>query len=243
MKKLFAVTVLSLTLALPMAIRAQGIPVMDIANLIQDILQALNQIEQIEHEVKSLANEAQSLEHEASNLKGLNFDVVAQLNQTTASINQLINQAQGIAFNVSDSLQAFNALYPKSHPAGTTNAQLAVDTLNRWNSSLEALKSTVQVQSQATQNFAKDQSALSDLVNQSQSAEGALQAAQVTNQLLALHARQMIQDQQLRIAQDRATSMEQARVVAAEEKARTVRSHFMTGGSHYTPEPVQLVAQ
>jgi len=240
MKKLFAITVLSLTLALPMVSRSQGIPVMDIANLIQDILQALNQIEQIENAVKSLSNEAQSLEHQASNLKGLGFDSLTKINQTTESINSLINQAQGIAFGVSESLEAFNARYPKSYGTNVTNAKLALDTLDRWNDSLSALKTTVQVQSQATQNFANDQSTLTDLVNQSQSAEGALQAAQVTNQLLALHARQMIQDQQLRIAQDRATALEQARAVAAEEKARAVRGHFMTGSSHYTPETVEF---
>lgn len=242
MKKLLVVAVLAMTLAVPLSIRAQGIPVMDIANLIQDILQAINQIEEIDHEVEGLAHQVTSLEHEASNLKGLNFNVVSQLNQTTAAMTQLINQANGVAFNVSQSLDDFNALYPQSHPNGATNSQLAIDTLNRWNSSLAALKTTVQVQSQATASFAKDQDALTDLVNQSQSAEGALQAAQVTNQLLALHARQTIQDQQLRIAQDRATALEQARAVEAEEKARTVRSHFMTGRSHYTPEPVHVVA-
>lgn len=241
MKKCLFMVLITLFMAVPAASRAQGIPVMDIANLIQDILQALNQIEEIDHEVESLANEAKSLEHEASNLKGLNFNIVSQLNQTTASVTQLINQAQGIAFNVSQSLETFNALYPIAYSASTTNAQLAIDTLNRWTTSLAALKSTVQVQSQAVQNFASDQSALTDLVNQSQSAEGALQATQVTNQLLALHARQMIQDQQLRIAQDRATALEQARAVAAEEKGRAVRSHFMTGTSHYTPESVDVV--
>jgi P-type conjugative transfer protein TrbJ len=40
---------------------------------------------------------------------------------------------------------------------------------------------------------------LTNLVNQSQSAVGELQATQATNQLLALQARQMIAEQQLRI--------------------------------------------
>ncbi len=103
---------------------------------------------------------------------------------------------------------------------------------------MDALKTTVQVQSQAVQNFASDQSALSDLVSQSQSASGGLQATQVTNQLLALHARQMIQDQQLRIAQDRATALEQARMVAANARGEAVRQKFMTTNTRYTPEAV-----
>lgn len=239
MKKWLLAVMVASVFALPMTSRAQ-FAVVDIANLIQDILQAINQIEQIDHMVESLANEAKSLENEASNLKNLNFNIVSRLNETTASINSLIAEAQGIAFNVQQSLAAFNALYPSAYPNGVTNAQLAIDTLNRWNDSISALKSTVQVQSQAVQNFASDQSALSDLISQSQSAEGELQATQVTNQLLALHARQMIQDQQLRVAQDRATALEQARAVAAEEKGRAVRKKFMTNSTRYTPENVSF---
>ena len=239
MSKRFLVPLLiACTFLCPLPARSQLV-VTDIGNLIQSILQAINQIEQIEHQIKSLEHEAESLAHEASNLKGLNFDILNKLKATTAAITNLINKAEGIAYDVSASLKAFNDIYPKAYSSSTTNAQLAIDTLNRWNNSLAALRTTVQVQSQATENFAKDQDALTDLISQSQSAEGALQAAQVTNQLLALHARQMIQDQQLRIAQDRAMALEHARAVAAEEKARNVRSRFMTSGSHYTPEPVQ----
>jgi len=223
---------------LPTASHAQGIPVMDIANLIQDILQVINQIEEIDHAVESLTNEAKSLEHEASNLKSFNFNIVSQLNQTTAKIGQLIAKAEGMAYNVSQSLDKFNTLYPSQYGQRVTNAQLAVDALNRWNTSLSALKSTVQVQSQAVQNFENDQSALTDLIDKSQSAEGALQVAQVTNQLLALHTRQMIQEQQLKITQDHAAALEQARNLAAEEKARAVRQKFMTNSTHYTPQPV-----
>jgi len=52
---------------------------------------------------------------------------------------------------------------------------------------------------------------LSELVNQSQSATGALQAMQAINQLLALQAKQSIQAQQLQMTQDRAASLELAR--------------------------------
>jgi P-type conjugative transfer protein TrbJ len=131
--------------------------------------------------------------------------------------------------------QAFAQVYPSAYANSVTNAQMAADAHLRWSNSLEALRTTIQVQSQAQTNFASDQAALTDLVNQSQSAVGALQATQTTNQLLALHARQMIADQQLRISQDRATALEEARAVAAEERARAVRRQFNTGGVPYTP--------
>ena len=81
---------------------------------------------------------------------------------------------------------------------------------------------------------------LTDLVGASQSAVGALQAAQATNQLLALQSRQLIQTQQLQAAQGRATALEQARGVAAEERAREQRRRFMTGDANYTVEALHL---
>jgi P-type conjugative transfer protein TrbJ len=213
---------------------------MDIANLIQDILQVINEIEQIDHEVESLSNEAQSLENEANNLKHLDFNISSRLNQTTARIDQLMHQAQGLAYNVSQTLNDFQHLYPASYPSTVSNAQLTVDAVNRWNTSLAALQTAVQTQSQAVANFQEDESAVNDLLSKSQSAEGALQATQVTNQLLGLTAHQLIQEQQLRIAQDRAAALEQARALAADERARAVRKKFMTLATPYTPADVSF---
>jgi P-type conjugative transfer protein TrbJ len=81
---------------------------------------------------------------------------------------------------------------------------------------------------------------LADLVNQSQSASGALQASQATNQLLALQAKQSIQAQQLQITQNRAIALELARQAAAVEEARELRRRFMGSGTPYTPHPVQF---
>jgi len=92
--------------------------------------------------------------------------------------------------------------------------------------------------------MAQDESALSNLVNQSQSAEGALQAMQATNQLLALQAKQSIQGQQLQMTQDRAASLdaslELARQAAAPERAREVRRRFPGTGTPYTSHRVEF---
>ena len=63
---------------------------------------------------------------------------------------------------------------------------------------------------------------------------------QATNQLLALQAKQSIQAQQLRITQDRAVALEQARQVAVQERAREVRRRFMGSGTPYTPYTVNF---
>ena len=81
---------------------------------------------------------------------------------------------------------------------------------------------------------------LTDLVNGSQSAAGALQAAQATNQLLALQSRQAMQAQQLQITQERAAALEQARQVAVQERALEVRRRFQGSGTPYTPYAVDF---
>jgi P-type conjugative transfer protein TrbJ len=104
----------------------------------------------------------------------------------------------------------------------------------------DTLRTATKVQSQAVQNFASDERALSDLVNRSQSAAGALQAAQATNQLLALQSRQAMQAQQLQLTQDRAAAIELARQVAAQERAGEVRRRFQGDGTAYTPVAVDF---
>ncbi|MDR6428090.1 P-type conjugative transfer protein TrbJ [Variovorax paradoxus] len=222
------------------AIFGVGDTVFDASNFMQNMLTAARALEQINNQVEQLQNEAQMLRNQARNLQGLDFSVLSELRSTLAATNQLIQQAQGLAFNVSRMEEEFKRLYPESISAALSGAQMAGDARQRWRNSLEALRTATQVQSQAMQNFASDEEALTDLVNRSQSATGALQAMQATNQLLALQSRQAIQAQQLQITQDRATALEQARQVAVQERAREMRRRFMGSGTPYTPYSVNF---
>jgi P-type conjugative transfer protein TrbJ len=234
MKRLSLIAVLTLSATFALPARAQFV-VIDPANLLESTLTALRTLTQIQNQVQQLSNEAIMLENEARNLKGLNFSTLNRLLATLQSTNQLILQAQGLGFTLLHAEQGFAQNYPTAYPSTVSNAQMAQDAHLRWSNSLEAYRTSIEVQSQAQANFAADQATLTDLVNQSQSAVGALQATQATNQLLALHARQMIAEQQLRITQDRATALEAARAIAAEERAHEVRAQFNALGVPYTP--------
>ena len=214
--------------------------VFDPTNLVQNIMTAANTLEQINNQIRQLQNEALMLMNQAKNLTGLNFSALAQLRAALAASNQLIQRAQGLAFNVAQMESEFIRLYPNAYSASTSGSQMALDARQRWRNSLEALRTATKVQSQAVQNFASDEQTLTDLVNRSQSAVGALQAMQATNQLLALQSRQTIQAQQLQITQDRATALEQARQVAVQERAREVRRRFQGEGTPYTPYTVNF---
>jgi type IV secretion system protein TrbJ len=234
MKKLLLLSATTLALLASPA-HAQW-AVFDAANYTQNIMTAAHTLETINNQIRQLQNDA-------LNLTGLDFSALAQLRSALASTNQLIQQAQGLAYDISQMDADFARLYPEAYAATISGSQMALDARQRWDFSLKALGSTMRMQAQASQNLAVDEDTLSDLVNRSQSAVGALQAAQATNQLLALQARQTIQGQQLRITQDRAVALEQARAVAAQERAREVRRRFQGEGSRYTPQPVSFYAQ
>lgn len=237
-KTLLAIAAATLMGAMPAA-HAQWV-VIDPTNLAQNILTAANTLEQINNQIKQLQNQAQSLMNQAKNLTNLDFSALNELRAALSATNQLIQQAQGLAFNVQQMETHFQQLYPESFSSAVSSAQMVLDARKRWTNSLEALRTATKVQSQAVQNFTKDEQALTDLVTRSQSAVGALQATQATNQLLALQARQAIQAQQLQITQDRATALEQARQVAVHERAKEVRRRFMGSGTPYTPYMVNF---
>ncbi len=239
MKKTLLAAVTAILTALAPGAHAQWV-VIDPTNLVQNILTAARTLEQINHQIRQLQTEAQMLTNQARNLTGLDFSALAELRAALSATNQLIQQAQGLAFNVSQMEADFRRLYPDSYTAAISGTQMALDARTRWRNSLEALRTATKVQSQAVQNFAADERTLTDLVNRSQSAVGALQAMQATNQLLALQSRQSIQAQQLQITQDRAAALEQARQVAVQERAREVRRRFQGDGTPYTPAAVNF---
>lgn len=237
-KRLLAAAAASL-IALAPAAHAQWI-VFDPSNFSQNILTAARTLEQINNQIRQLQNEAQMLTNQARNLTGLNFSALGELRAALSATNQLIQQGQGLAFNVAQMETDFRRLYPESYTAAISGTQMATDARTRWAHSLEALRTATRVQSQAVQNFASDERTLTDLVNRSQSAVGALQAMQATNQLLALQSRQAMQAQQLQITQDRAAALEQARQVAVQERAREVRRRFQGDGTPYSPYTVNF---
>lgn len=213
--------------------------VIDPANLVQNSLTAARTLQEVNNQLKQLANEATMLINDARNLATLPFNIVWQLKQTLAKTNQLIALAQGIGFQVSQANIQFARYYPPTY-WGVTSPGMAADSYQRWLHALQALTTTVGMQSQAAQNLASDEYSLAALVNESQGAIGIVQAAQATNQLLALQSRQLIQEQQLRLTQDRAATIEHARMVAAEVRAREVRRRFEGTGVVYTPQPVNF---
>ncbi|MCW0423971.1 P-type conjugative transfer protein TrbJ [Xanthomonas sacchari] len=230
--------ILSMSLVLPQP--ASAITFIDPANLVQNTLTAIRTLEQINNQIRQLQNEAQMLMNQARNLARLDFNIVNRLRSTLATTDRLIAEAQGLAYDVQSMDQTFARLYPEQYATTVSGNQMYRDAREHWKNTLDGLHTAMRMQAQVSQNLRDDESALADLVSQSQSATGALQAMQATNQLLALQAKQSIQAQQLHITQDRAASLELARQAAAAERGREVQRRFLGGGTPYTPYPVDF---
>ncbi|UCZ75601.1 P-type conjugative transfer protein TrbJ [Dickeya zeae] len=237
-KRLLAVAAAVLIGVVPVA-QAQWV-VIDPTNLAQNILTAAHTLEQINNQIKQLQNEAQSLMNEARNLASLPFNVVNRLRSNLDTTRQLIGQARGLAFDIQNMDQQFAQLYPEQYAATVSGNRMFQDAHQRWQNTLQGLQTAMRMQAQVSQNLNQDEGVLADLVDQSQSATGALQAMQATNQLLALQAKQSIQTQQLQLTQGRAASLELARQAAAVERGREVTRRFLGSGTAYTPQSVNF---
>lgn len=219
---------------------ASAITVFDPANFVQNTLTALQTLEQLYNQIKQLQNEARMLENQARNLASLPSSVVGRLRANLALTQRLIDQARGLAYDVTNLDREFARLYPEQYAATVSGDQMYRDSQERWKNTLNGLQTAMQMQAQASKNLTDDEGALTDLVGQSQSAVGALQAMQATNQLLALQAKQSIQAQRLQLTQDRAASLELARQAAAVERGREVTRRFLGSGTPYTPQSVDF---
>jgi type IV secretion system protein TrbJ len=214
---------------------AEAIPVFDAGNYAQNVLQAARALEQINNQIHSLQNQAVMLEGLAKNLSHLDYSSLSRLSQDLAAISQLVHSAQGISFDVEAARQQFAALF-SSGAVGTSTTSALQGATARLQAAQAAFQQSVVLQSQVTAGAENDMSTLSTLVEKSQAADGNLQATQITNQLLALVAKQQSELQQLMAAQSRAQSLQQSSDIQAAAEARAATRRFLGSGTNYTPQ-------
>lgn len=213
---------------------AHALVVYDPTNYSQNLLTAARTLQTVNNQIRSLQNEAQSLINEAKNLTKIGFPELQALTQTLQQIDVLMGQAQGIRFQVSTLNQQFRQLYPLGGSGLSLNAQVRA-ARSRLDNEMNAFEHTMTVQAQVVENVQSDSAALAALVDRSQGAEGALQVAQATNQLLALTAKQQFQIQQLLAAQYRADALSRASRAQAASDADAATTTFLGNGTGYTP--------
>jgi len=223
---------------LPAPAQAQWI-VYDPTNYVQNVLTAARSLQQITNQITSLQNEATMLINQARNLASLPFSSLQQLQQNVQRTQQLLTQAQNIAFDVQRIDQAFQQQYGNVSMSAT-DQQLVSDARSRWQNTVGGLQDAMRVQAGVVGNIDTNRTQMSELVNQSQGATGALQATQAGNQLLALQSQQLSDLVALLAANGRAGALTEAERTAAAEQGREQRRRFLTPGSGYQPGNAQM---
>ncbi|GBQ23313.1 conjugal transfer protein TrbJ [Gluconacetobacter sacchari DSM 12717] len=214
--------------------------VYDGAAHVQTVLIAARELQQVNQEAQSLLNEATMLENQARNLANLPLSVLAPLEQSIQQTEQIVGQAQGLAYNLTSIDQAFSQIYPQALTNSVSAKQMTTDAQTRWQNARGAYQDGLRVQTGAVQNLDATRSQIDSLVTSSQSASGALQAAQSGNQLAALQTRQLADLTAVVTAMGRAQALEGARQVASEEQGRAQLTNFLNYGTGYTPGTAQM---
>jgi len=222
-----ALAVAGVVATAPVPAHAQfGGIVYDPSNYAQNVLTAARTLEQINNEIRMLQNQATSLINEARNLQSLPLNIVQPLQQQIQQTQQLLQQAQRIAYDVREIETTFEAQY-KNIPLGASQQAMVTSAEARWQNSVAAFEDALKVQAGAVANIEGSREAVNSLLGASQSAAGALQAAQAGNQLLALQTRQLADLTATMVAMGRAQGLAAAERAAAKAQAREQLRRFL----------------
>jgi P-type conjugative transfer protein TrbJ len=219
--------------------RAQWI-VFDPTNYAQNVLTAARELSQVNNEIQMLENQATSLLNQARNLASLPYSSLASLQQQILQTQQLLGQAQRIGYSVSTIDQAFAETYPQAYSSSTSSQQLLADAQTRWQNALAGFQDAMRVQAGVVANLDNTHAQIGALVSSSQSATGALQAAQSGNQLVALQTTQLSDLTAIMASIARAQSLDAARRLETQVQAQAQTKAFLNYGAGYQPGSAQM---
>ncbi|SIT14940.1 P-type conjugative transfer protein TrbJ [Paracoccus saliphilus] len=244
-------TVLAMTLTMPaitspahafFGLGGGPLIVYDPQNHAENILSAARALEQINNQITSLQNEARMLTNQARNLTGLPHSSLQELQQNVARTQELLGEARNIAFDVEEIDQKFRQDYG-TLSADAPEAKLIEDARSRWQSSVGGLQDAMRMQAGVVGNLETQQAEMKTLVEESQGAVGALQAAQAGNQLLALQSQQLGDLTAMLAANGRAEALMAAERATAAEQGRIQRGRFLAPSSGYQPGAARMFNQ
>ena len=135
--------------------------------------------------------------------------------------------------------KVFTSTYAPAQTS-TSDRDLVATARDRWRNSVAAMQAAMRVHATVVGNIARADAERAALVGQSQSATGALQAAQAGNQLLALQSQQLADLTAAVAAQGRAQALEAAERSAAQDQGREQLRRFLgrsEGATAAAPTP------
>jgi type IV secretion system protein TrbJ len=151
--------------------------VFDPNNYAQNVLTAARALQQINNQITSLQNQAQMLINQGKNLATLPFSSLLQLEQSILRTQQLLGQAQRIAYDIQQIDRAFSTTYAPAS-SGSSDQALVVNAQARWQNAIAGLQDAMRLQATVVGNLDTNRTQMSALVTASQGATGVLQANQ-----------------------------------------------------------------
>lgn len=242
LRHLAAASVVAIAVAGEPSSTSAQLIVFDPNNYAQNVLTAARELQQVNNQITSLQNQAQMLINQAKNLASLPYSSLQQLERSIQRTQQLLAQAQRIAYDIKQIDLAFATTYGPASTSGADQALIA-DAQTRWRNSVAALQDALRVQATVVGNLDANRTQMSTLIGASQGATGALQASQAGNQLLGLQAQQLADLIAAVAAQGRAQNIETAQRVAAQGQGREQLRRFLAPGRGYQPSSVEMFHQ
>ena len=217
--------------------------VFDPTNFSQNVLTAARELQQVNNEIQSLENQATMLINQARNLASLPYSSLAQLEQRRSSTpSSFSTQAQRIAYSVTTIDQAFTQTYPQSLFGLDLHRSSSSPTRRRAGRTRAPPSRTPCTSRPAwCRTSTTTRTQIDALVSSSQSATGALQAAQSGNQLVGLQTTAARRPHR-RHGRDRARPEPRRRAHARRPRRRRKQqiTNFLNYGAGYQPGSAQM---
>ncbi|MBI1215942.1 MAG: P-type conjugative transfer protein TrbJ [Alphaproteobacteria bacterium] len=210
--------------------------VIDPLNLIQTALSAARALEQIDNQVTQITNQVKALENDARNLARLGQSYSPELVSRLKEMDQLVDEAKGVALSLRDTREALQTLYTGDY-RNSDIAERARAAAQQIDNARFGLQRALLMQAEASDQLRQDETTLAALGAASQNASGALSAQQAGNELLAFEAEQSMRLEALLLADNRAEALARARDMEVRAEARAQHDHFFSTATSAYPGP------
>jgi len=194
--------------------------VFDPVNQQQNLLSAARALQQINNQVRQLQADAQMLSRMDQNLARLKGSLAPDLQRTLDAINGQLRQGNAIALSLKETEMRYARLFPNTPSSSLTSDASLRAAQQRWEEEYASLQRAARLQGAIADGLTADGRLLTQAMDRSRTANGALEVAQAGNELTGLGIKQALSLQSLLAAQQRAETLKAARELANEAEAR-----------------------
>ncbi len=225
-----------LIILIPSHTAVANLPVMDVANLVQNVQNTLsvfeldlksmqslaNQSKQLANDGQKIENQIRQIEYMVKNLQRLNVVLQDPHLSTVQKLNQMCYTTQGVGYGMMNANSTYDEfIKDQGHPVSglaleKNKKQLLFDP-EKTN------EKTLMLQEECIENIEMDVADVNAALDRSRNAVGMMEALQVNNELLAQQIKQTMRTQQLLISRGNIDSS-----VLNEEQSK----EFMTNLRH-----------